>query len=67
MHDTICILSEAYIEVKPHKREVCRPMMRKYLPVEETYIYPEGINRDEYTEIRVETTQDYNSYGSNVH
>ena len=30
--------------------------MRKDLPVEETHIYPDGINPDEYTEIGVETT-----------
>lgn len=44
------------IEVKSHKREVRKPVMRKDLPVEETHIYPEGINPDEYTEIGVETT-----------
>ena len=44
------------IEVKSHKREVRKPVMRKDLPVEETHIYPEGINLDEYTEIGVETT-----------
>ena len=44
------------IEVKSHKREVRKPAMRKDLPVEETHIYPEGINLDEYTEIGVETT-----------
>lgn len=44
------------IEVKSHRREVRRPVMRKDLPVEETHIYPEGINLDEYTEIGVETT-----------
>ena len=44
------------IEVKSHKREVRKPVMSKDLPVEETHIYPEGINLDEYTEIEVETT-----------
>ena len=44
------------IEVKSHKREVRKPVMRKDLPVEETHIYPDGINLDEYTEIGVETT-----------
>ena len=44
------------IEVKSHKREVRKPVMRKDLPVEETHIYPEGVNLDEYTEIGVETT-----------
>ena len=44
------------IEVKSHKREVRKPVMRKDLPVEETHIYPEGVNPDEYTEIGVETT-----------
>lgn len=44
------------IDVKSHKREVRKPVMRKDLPVEETHIYPEGINLDEYTEIGVETT-----------
>ena len=44
------------IEVKSHKREVRKPVMREDLPVEETHIYPEGVNLDEYTEIGVETT-----------
>lgn len=44
------------IEVKSHKREVRKPVMRKDLPVEETHIYPEGVNLGEYTEIGVETT-----------
>ena len=44
------------IEVKSHKREVRKPVVRKDLPVEETHIYPEGVNLDEYTEIGVETT-----------
>ena len=44
------------IEVKPHKREVRKPILRGDLPVEETHIHPEGINLDEYVEIGVETT-----------
>ena len=44
------------IEVKSHKREVRKPVMRKDLPVEETHIYPDGIDLDEYAEIGVETT-----------
>lgn len=44
------------IEVNSHKREVRKPVMRKDLPVEETHIYPDGINLDEYAEIGVETT-----------
>lgn len=44
------------IEVKSHKREVRKPVMRKDLPVEETHIYPDGIDLDEYVEIGVETT-----------
>ena len=49
-------LNAKTIEVKSHKREVRKPVMRKDFPVEETHIYPEGINLDEYTEIGVETT-----------
>ena len=37
-------LNAKTIEVKSHKREVRKPVMRKDLPVEETHIYPEGIN-----------------------
>ena len=44
------------IEVKSHKREVRKPVMRKDLPVEETHIYHDGINLDESAEIGVETT-----------
>ena len=44
------------IEVKSHKREIRKLVMRKDLPVEETHIYPEGINSEEYGEIGVETT-----------
>ena len=44
------------IEVKPHKREVRKHILRGDLPVEETHIHPEGINLDEYVEIGVETT-----------
>lgn len=43
-------------EVKSHKREVRKPVIRKDLPVEETHVYPEGIYPDEYVEIGVETT-----------
>ena len=42
------------IEVKPHKREVRKPILRGDLPVEETHIHPEGINLDEYVEIGVD-------------
>ena len=44
------------IEVKSHRREVRKPVMRDDLPVEEIHIYPEGVNPEEYTEIGVETT-----------
>jgi transposase len=44
------------IEVKPHKREVRKPILRGDLPIEETHLHPEGINLDEYVEIGVETT-----------
>ena len=44
------------IEVKSHKREVRKPVMRTDLPVEETHVYPEGVNLDEYTEIAPEVT-----------
>lgn len=44
------------IEVKSHKREIRKPVMRQDLPVEETHIYPKGINSEEYVEIGVETT-----------
>lgn len=44
------------IEVKSHRREVRKPVMRDDLPVEETHVYPEGVNLEEYTEIGVETS-----------
>ena len=44
------------IEVKSHRREVRKPVMREDLPVEEIHVYPEGVNPEEYTEIGVETT-----------
>ena len=44
------------VEVKSHRREVRKPVMRDDLPVEEIHIYPEGVNPEEYTEIGVETT-----------
>jgi len=44
------------IEVKSHRREVRKPVMREDLPVEEIHVYPEGVNLEEYTEIGVETT-----------
>ena len=44
------------IEVKSHRREVRKPVMRDDLPVEEIHVYPEGVNLEEYTEIGVETT-----------
>ena len=44
------------IEVKPHRREVRKPVMREGLPVEETHVYPDGVNLDEYTEIAPEVT-----------
>ena len=59
--------NEKAIDVKSHKREVRKPVMRKDLPVEETHIYPEGINLDEYTEIGVETTDRIATSCSDVH
>ena len=44
------------VEVKSHRREVRKPVMREDLPVEEIHVYPEGVNPEEYTEIGVETT-----------
>ena len=44
------------VEVKSHRREVRKPVMRDDLPVEEIHVYPEGVNPEEYTEIGVETT-----------
>ncbi|MBO4416786.1 MAG: IS66 family transposase [Bacteroidales bacterium] len=44
------------IEVKAHRREVRRPVFTD-LPVEETHIYPEGVeNNPDYVEIGVENT-----------
>lgn len=43
------------IEVKPHTREVRKPIYSN-LPVKEIHIYPEGINMDDYAEIGVETS-----------
>ena len=45
------------IEVKAHKRDVRRPVLSGSLPVEETHIYPEGVqDNPEYVEIGVENT-----------
>ena len=45
------------IEVKAHKRDVRRPVLSGNLPVEETHIYPEGVqDNPEYVEIGVENT-----------
>ena len=45
------------IEVKAHKRDVRRPVLSGNLPVEETHIYPEGIqDNPDYVEIGVENT-----------
>ena len=45
------------IEVKAHKRDVRRPVLSGDLPVEETHIYPEGVqDNPEYVEIGVENT-----------
>ena len=35
------------IEVKPHRREVRKPVMREDLPVDETHVYPEGVDPEE--------------------
>ena len=43
------------IEVKAHHREVRKPVY-KDLPIEETHLYPEDINLEEYVEIGVEHT-----------
>ena len=43
------------IEVKAHRREVRKPVY-KDLPIEETHLYPEDINLEEYVEIGVEHT-----------
>ena len=45
------------IEVKAPKRDVRRPVLSGDLPVEETHIYPEGVqDNPEYVEIGVENT-----------
>ena len=45
------------IEVKAHKRDVRRPVLSGDLPVEETHIYPEGVqDNPDYVEIGVENT-----------
>lgn len=44
------------IEAKPRRREVRKPVMREDLPVEETHLYPEGVNPEEYTELAPEVT-----------
>ena len=35
------------IEVKSHRREVRKPVMRDDLPVEEIHVYPEGVNLED--------------------
>ena len=45
------------IEVKAHKREVRKPILFGDLPIEETHIYPEGVQGNpDYVEIGVENT-----------
>ena len=45
------------IEVKAHKREVRKPILSSNLPIEETHIYPEGVQGNpNYVEIGVENT-----------
>ena len=45
------------IEVKAHKREIRKPVLSGSLPIEETHIYPEGVqDNPEYVEIGVENT-----------
>ncbi len=45
------------IEVKAHKRDVRKPVLSGSLPIEETHIYPEGVqDNPEYVEIGVENT-----------
>ena len=45
------------IEVKAHKREVRKPILSSNLPIEETHIYPEGVqDNPDYVEIGVENT-----------
>ena len=44
------------IEVKAHKREIRKPVLSGSLPIEETHIYPEGVQGNpEYVEIGVQT------------
>ena len=45
------------IEVKAHKRDVRKPVLSNNLPIEETHIYPEGVqDNPDYVEIGVENT-----------
>ena len=45
------------IEVKAHKRDVRKPVLSSNLPIEETHIYPEGVqDNPDYVEIGVENT-----------
>ena len=45
------------IEVKAHKREARKPILSGNLPIEETHIYPEGVQGNpDYVEIGVENT-----------
>ena len=45
------------IEVKAHKRDVRKPILSNNLPIEETHIYPEGVQGNpDYVEIGVENT-----------
>ena len=45
------------IEVKAHKRDVRKPILSGNLPIEETHIYPEGVQGNpDYVEIGVENT-----------
>jgi len=45
------------IEVKAHKRDVRKPVLSNNLPIEETHIYPEGVQGNlDYVEIGVENT-----------
>ena len=45
------------IEVKAHKRDVRKPVLSNNLPIEETHIYPAGVqDNPDYVEIGVENT-----------
>ena len=45
------------IEVKAHRREIRKPILSGDLPIEETHIYPEGVQGNpDYVEIGVENT-----------